>query len=188
MAMLVLGVLIWAGVHLFSSLAPQRRAAIIARLGKNRYKGIYSLLLLASLVLIVLGWRESSFVSVYQPPTWGRDLAIVLMLPAFLLIVSSDVPRNHLRRWLRHPMLLGATLWSIAHLLANGDARSIVLFGGIGLWALLEIVLINRRDGPRAEVPPASAVMTAVWLAAGTAVYLLLGWLHRWFAGVPVLF
>lgn len=186
MTMLIAGVFIWVAVHLFSGVAPRARAGIIARIGEGPYKGLYSLLILASLVLIVLGWRGSNFVSVYAPPAWGHSLAMASMLPALALIVAADIPGNHLRRWLRHPMLLGTALWSAAHLLANGDQRSVVLFGALGGWALLEIVLINRRDGPRPVPPPASSGRTALWVVASIAAYLLLGWLHRWFAGVAV--
>lgn len=186
MVWLIAGVILWMTVHLSSSVAPAARARAIERLGEGPYKGIYSLLLVASLVLIVVGWRSSEFIAIYTPPPWSRPVTIALMLPAFLLVVAADVPRNHLRQWLRHPMLTGAALWGAGHLLANGDARSLILFGGLGAWALLEMAFINRRDGPRVPPPVASTKMTLLWLATGTAVYLLLGWLHRWFAGVLI--
>lgn len=186
MAVLAAGVMIWAAVHFFTALAPDKRNALISRFGEGAYKSVYSLLIVFSVVLIILGWRNSSFVQLYAPPGWGRSAAMLLTLPALLLVVAADVPGNHVRQWIRHPMLLGLVTWAVAHLLANGDARSVILFGGLGSWALLEIFLINRRDGPRQAPAPARAVMTLIWVAAGLAVYFLLGWLHRWFAGVAL--
>ena len=185
MTMLVIGVLLFAGVHLSTSLAPSLRADMQKRLGENGYKGIYSLLLLGAIALIVFGWRGAVPQYLYNTSGPLQAPAFFILVVAFwLLVVSSRPSRVH--RLLRHPQLTGVGLWGVAHLLLNGDSRSLVLFGGMALWALLEMFAINRRDGARAkpQIPPLSAdvinlVITAVVLAV--VVYV-----HPWLSGMPV--
>jgi uncharacterized membrane protein len=119
---------------------------MVARLGSNPYRGLFTLVIVASLVLMVFGWRQIIPETLYSPPAWGRLAAAPLMLIAFVLFVASNMAGN-LKRWLRHPQLTGVATWAVAHLLANGEDRSVLLFGVMLVWALLAIVLINRRDG-----------------------------------------
>lgn len=186
MIWLALGVLVWSGVHLFPSLAAPTRSAWVERAGEGTYKGGFAFALVASLVLMVLGWRATPPVLVYSPPLWGPTAAIPLMALGLLLFVASGVPTN-IKRILRHPQLTGVATWSAAHLLSNGDDRSLVLFGGLGLWAILEMLFINRRDGawekpgavpPQAELRPLIATVVA---------FALLYFVHPYIAGVPVL-
>ncbi len=185
MTLLAIGILLFAGVHLIPSLAPAIKAGWRSRLGEGGYKGSFSLLLLAALALIVIGWRSSLPTLVYLPSPALHGPALVLLVAAFLLLVVSSRP-SRLRRLIRHPQLTGVTLWGIAHLLLNGDSRSLLLFGGISLWAIVEILAINRRDGAwhRPDVPPWRAELVNLVIAAvvtGVVVYV-----HPWLAGVPV--
>lgn len=147
MFLLTLGVLAWVTVHLFPSVAPGARSRLISLIGEGSYKLGFSLLIVAALILIVLGWRDTAPTQLYGPPAWGRMVTAVLMLIALILFVSASMSTN-IKHFIRHPQLTGVIVWAIAHLIANGDSRSLILFGGLGVWALVEMPLINRREGP----------------------------------------
>ena len=185
MTLLVLGVLLFAGLHLIKSLAPHLRAGLISKLGDGGYKGGFALLVLGSVALIVLGWRSSIPQYVYSPLPALQHLAMTIILLAFLLMVVSSRP-SRLRRVVRHPQLTGVVLWAGAHLLLNGDSRSLVLFGGLALWALVEIFAINRRDGVwiKDEAPGLGADM--VNLVIAVVVVAVLVFIHPWLAGVSI--
>lgn len=186
MVWLVLGVILWSGVHFLPVVGVGARKRLIDRLGEQPYKGLFALSLVAAIALMVLGWRSSGSVGVYAAPSWGAAAAIFLMGVALLLFVASGVPTN-LKRVLRHPQLTGFAIWAAAHLLANGDRRSLVLFGGLGLWAVLMMLLLNRRDG--AWQKPASLPMSAeVKPLVGTVVaFALLFFAHPYIAGVSLI-
>ncbi len=185
MTLLILGVALFAAVHLFPGIAPARKQALWDKLGEGGYKGLFSLSVLAALVLIVLGWRSATPQFIYLPVIALKPLGLGLVIVALLLFVVSGRP-SRLRRVLRHPQLTGVIVWAGAHLLLNGDSRSLVLFGGLGLWALLEILLINRRDGVwiKDEVPGWGTELAT--LGATAVVVGVLIFVHPWIAGVPV--
>lgn len=183
MSTLVAGVLLWCVVHLFPSLAPAARTRLVLRLGRKPYRGLFAGLIVAALGLIVIGWRNVTLVNVYAPPFYGGLLVPLLMFVSFYLLAAASAPGNAVRI-LRHPMLLGTVIWASAHLLANGDNRSIVLFGGFGLWALLEIILVNRREKSwrrPASVPFRKDLLT---LAASGVVFGVVLYLHGFLFGV----
>lgn len=180
---LIAGLAIFTSVHLLSSVVPGPVAALKDAIGANLFRGIYSVLVLTGLVLIVLGWRAAIPVVVYAPPTWGSHLALTLMFVAVYLFASSH-GRMSIRRIVRHPQLTAVLVWSVAHLLANGDIRSIVLFGTLGAWAAIEILLINFREDD--WVRPAKAPLKGelIGTAIAVVVYVVLIALHPYFAGV----
>jgi uncharacterized membrane protein len=193
MALLVLGLVLFLGTHAFT-MAREPRAALISRLGEGAYKGLYSLVSLAGVVLIVIGfgrYRAAGYIPVWDPPVWTRHLALLLVWPAFVMVVAAYVP-GRIKATLKHPMLAGVKVWAVAHLLANGDLGSILLFGGILVWAIAARVSVRRRDEVKDHAGPATfpagprndliavAVGTAIWLA-------FLFRLHTWLIGVPVL-
>ena len=183
MIWLVMGVLLWSVAHLFPAVAAPARADLAKRLGPP-YQGVFSLVILASIVLMVLGWRSAEPTHVYLPPTWGRVATNVLLVLALWLFVVSAMASN-VKRVLRHPQLTGLVTWSVAHLLSNGDARSLVLFGGLGVWAIVGMLAINRRDG--AWQKPDALPMSGEWkiVAIALAGFALLYLAHPYFAGVP---
>lgn len=186
MVMLSAGVLLWAVVHLVPGPGQTIRQKIIGAIGERPYKGVFSLALLLALALIVLGWRSTVPEPVYLPPAWGGAAAILLMPVAVLLFAASHA-RTRLKRVLRHPQLTSVVVWSAAHLLANGDNRSLLLFGGLGVWALLEIAVINSREGPWVK-PLAPPVANEIrLLAIALVVFAVLVYLHPRFAGVAAL-
>lgn len=186
MAFLILGMLLWIGIHLIPSVARPFRAQLIERLDEQKYQGVFALGILTSIALIVFGWRSATPSLVYAAPAWGRTAAIVLLYPALVLFIASGLPTN-IKRVLRHPQLSGVLVWSIGHLLANGDSRSLVLFGGMGAWALVAMTTINRRDGERArpEATPLSGDLKPV--LAGAVAYAILLFAHPYLSGVSVI-
>ncbi|MCB1702807.1 MAG: NnrU protein [Halioglobus sp.] len=185
MTLLVLGILAFAGLHLVKSLAPSLRTGLQRRLGENAYKGIFSLLVLASFAMIIFGWRSATPQFVYQPSPALHMPALVLIMLAFFLLAISSRP-SRLRRLVRHPQLSGVALWGIAHLLLNGDSRALVLFGGMATWAVVEILAINRRDGAWQKMQAPSLGTDLVNVVITVVVVALFVFLHPWLAGVPV--
>jgi uncharacterized membrane protein len=183
MTLIWLGLIVWCAVHAMPSVAPEVRGALMSRLGANGYKIAFALAIVLSVLLMVLGWRSADVTIAYDPPVWGRHLAMLLMLLAFMLFAFSH-GKSNLKRWVRHPQLTAVVLWAIAHLLANGDNRAVVTFGVLGLWALVEMVLISRRDGaPALPAPrPWSAELRPVVIGAVVFVAFLL--IHPYLFGV----
>ncbi len=136
---------------------------------------------------MVIGWRSTTPEFVYLPPGWGRPVTIVLMLISVMLFVAANYP-TRIKRFIRHPQLTGLVTWSIGHLLSNGDSRSLVLFGGLGLWALIEMLLINRREGGWVKPDAPALSIEAKGLVISVIVFLALVFLHPYYAGVsPIL-
>ena len=184
MTLLILGVILWSAVHLFRGLAPAPRDRLAAA-HETRYKSVFSLLVIGSLVLIVFGWRAAEPSFVYTEPDWGRVVNMALMLVALILFFSGRVKTN-IKRVIRHPQLTGVLLWSVGHLLSNGDSRSVFLFAALGLWAVIEIVLINRRVGPWQKPDPVPVGRDLVPVVIGAVAYGILGWAHPYFTGVSI--
>jgi len=152
MIRLAIGVLLWSLVHFFPALAPDLKKSMVNRYGEYAYKGVFTLFMIISLYMIISGWGSMTptepevLNAIYTAPEWGAKAAAVLVLVGFILFLAP-YPPNNFKRMLRHPQLFGFACWGLGHLLAVGTARSIVLFGGLTLWALIEIFLINKRDG-----------------------------------------
>lgn len=196
MAYLVLGLVLFLGVHCLSIFSPEGRNRLVARLGERAFKGAYSLLSIAGFVLIVWGYglsREAP-VFLYAMPSGFRHLAALLMLPVFVLLFSAYLP-GRIQRAAKHPMLLAVKLWAFAHLLAQsvtgGTLADVLLFGGFLAWAVADRISLKRRAaaGGLRPVPalPASKANDAMALAAGIVVYLaFVFWLHAaWFGVRP---
>ena len=183
MSLLIAGLLIFSVVHLLPAVSPGIRSQLVAKLGENAYRGVYSVVIVASLVIIVFGWRAATPAGLYAPPFGGGPVISALVFFAFVLFVTSKARSNY-RRFVRHPQMLAVILWSVAHLLVNGDSRSVVLFGGLGIWAVVEIVLCNKRDGEwrKPDVVPFSADMI-VAVIAGVA-FAATFYLHKALFGV----
>ena len=172
MLWLILGLLIFLGVHSVRIVADDWRNRAIARVGEGPWKGAYSLLSLAGLALIVAGYAEARLqpVPVWAPPAWTRHAAALLSLPAFVLLVAAYVPGNHFKARLDHPMLLAVIAWALAHLLSNGFLADLLLFGGFLLWAMLAYGAARRRGGLPPSTTP-SLARDVVVLVAGVAAW-----------------
>ena len=182
MMKLVLGVLLWSITHLAPAVLPGLKGKAVARLGENGYKGIFTLLMVVAIYLVISGWKATVPESVYLPPAWGRHLTALVVLVAFVLFFAP-YPPNNIKRLLRHPQLTGVALWGIGHLLANGESRSIVLFGGMALWAITEMLFINRRDGAWDRPARVPARGDALLIAGGIVAYAVVAAAHQWLFG-----
>lgn len=184
MTSLIIGLLLWSGTHLAPGLVPGLKQAAVRRLGENGYKGVFTLLMVAAIYLVISGWKSAMPEIVYLPPTWGRHATALLVLIAFILFFAP-YPPNNLKRLLRHPQLTGVAVWGIGHLLANGESRSIVLFGGMTIWAIAEILVINRRDGARERPEPVPAKNDFTLAGGGIVAYVVVVAAHQWLFGFP---
>jgi uncharacterized membrane protein len=146
MTLLIAGVVLWSVAHLFPALAPSARANLAGKLGAGPYKGLFALDIILALALIIFGWKAATPTAIYAPPLYGSPIPSALLFIAILLFVMARAP-NNLKRYIRHPQLSGVFLWGISHLLTNGDSRSVVLFGGLAFWSLLEMIFVSKRDG-----------------------------------------
>ena len=183
MSLLIAGLLVFTVVHLIPAASPATRAGLLEKLGEGPYRGLFSVIVLAALVLIIFGWKAATPSHVYAPPVGGGPLISALVFFAFVMFVTSKARTNY-KRIVRHPQMIAVILWYVAHLLVTGDSRSVVLFGGLGIWAIFEIVLCNKRDGEwnKPDVMPFSAdLMVAVIAGVAFAAFFFL---HKLLFGV----
>lgn len=188
MGVLLLGLVLFLGVHSTRIVAEGWRSRMVARLGEGPWKGLYSLLALVGFVLVVWGYglARQQPVVLWTPPRGMAHLAALLTVPAFILLVAAYVPRNAIRARLHHPMVLGVKLWALAHLLANGTLADVVLFGAFLLWAIFDFRAARRR-APQAGTSPAgsSGVATGLTVVVGLAAWAAFAfWAHAWLIGV----
>lgn len=179
MTFLILGLLLWWAGHFFKRALPDLRA----RLG-GAGKGTVAAVVLTGVVLMIVGYRATDFVPVYDPPAWGRHVNNLLMLIAVILFGTGS-SKSSLRRHVRHPMLTGMLLWAVAHLMANGDLASVVLFGGLGVWAVAEMLVINAREPVYHRWEGGSIGGTVRLLVISAVVYLVIGAIHAWLGYWP---
>ena len=190
MLMLISGLLLWSIIHLFPSLAPEKRQAVIDKRGEKAYKAAFAICILAGLALIVFGWRSMTMIAAYREflyvaPIGVMHFAKLVVLIAFIIFGASNYP-SRIRQYIRHPQLTGVFIWACAHLVMNGDVRSVVLFGGMALWSLLSIILINRRDGEyvKPEVPGWGREIRG--LVISIIIFGVVTAIHPYIAGMPV--
>ncbi|MFN4172900.1 MAG: NnrU family protein [Pseudorhodobacter sp.] len=179
MVVLILGVALWAGAHLFKRLAPARRAAM----GEGG-KGLITVLLLASVVLMIVGYRGADFVPFWSSPPFLTHLNNLLMVLAFYLYAASGL-KTAITRKVRHPQLTAVKIWAVAHLLVNGDLASLILFGGLLAWAVVSVIRINKAQ--RAWTPPAPAPVAkeAIAVVATLVVVVVVMLIHNWLGVQP---
>jgi uncharacterized membrane protein len=182
MIKLVLGVSLWSVIHFIPAIAVDFRKNLIARIGENPYKGLFAVLMVLAIYLVISGWRATIPVNLYLPPLWGRHATALLVLVGFILFLAPYHASN-LKRVLRHPQLTGVILWGIGHLLANGETRSIVLFGGLATWAVIEILLLNRRDGAWTKPDPVPVRKDIALVVAGCLFFTVVAFSHLWLFG-----
>ena len=182
MIWLILGVAIWWGAHFFKRIAPDARA----KMG-DPGKGVIALLLVVSVVLMVIGYRQADGAFF-----WGRSSALVginnlLMIAAFYFFGASAA--KPAKVWLgtkvRHPQLTGFSIWAFAHILVNGDVPSFILFGGLLAWALVEMAVINKAEGPWTPPPQAPRKKEITLIVVTVVLFSLTSAVHYWL-GYPV--
>jgi uncharacterized membrane protein len=188
MTLLLLGLVLFFGAHAFT-MARGPRAALVARYGEGAYKGLYSVVALLGLVLIAWGYgqyRASGYIPVWSPPVWLRHLSTLLLLPVFPLLFSAYAT-GFVKARLKHPMILAVKTWALAHLLANGDLGSILLFGAFLVWAVVAFMSMRRRPEGNAVAFVPNPGQDAAAILGGLIVYVaMIAGLHRWLIGVGV--
>ncbi len=185
MTIFILGIALFFGTHLWTALARKGRDGMIAKLGAGPYKGLYSLAALAGFALIIVGWRSADATVLYTAPDWMRHVTYLLMLIALVLLAAAYLPKGRIAAAAKHPMLAGVKIWAFAHLLVNGDVRSVILFGSFLAFAILDRILVKKRGEPTQAAGPVTndAIAVAVGAAVWAAIFFVL---HPYIAGVTL--
>ena len=189
MLVLILGLVLFLGIHSVRIFAADFRLTQIASGGEQRWKGIYSVISLLGFVLIVWGFAlaRPDAALLYEPPVWMKHINALLMLLSLIALAASSFPAGRIKAILKHPMLVGVKLWAVGHLLANGDLASVLLFGSFLAWAVLDRISVKRRGdmGTTVAGPIANDIAPVL---VGLVIYGLLIWkAHSWLFGVSPL-
>jgi uncharacterized membrane protein len=174
MALLVLGLLLFLGVHSTRIFADEWRTGMIRRLGPGAWKGLYSVLSILGFVLIVIGFRQARQESLvlWTSPGWMRHVTALLMILAMVLFFAAYIPGNWFKARFHHPQVLGVKTWAVAHLLSVGVLADVVLFGAFLAWAVLDFISARRRDrANQTQYAPANPIGTTVALATGLVAW-----------------
>lgn len=188
MTLLILGLVLFLGVHSTRIVAEGWRGRFIAQRGANAWKGLYTVLSIAGFALILWGYGQARQqpVVLWASPTWTRHLAALLTVPAFVFLVAAYVPGNAIKARLKHPMVLGVKVWALAHLLANNTLADLLLFGGFLVWAVFSFRAARGRDRAQGIVyAPGRAGPTLIAVAVGLAAWAFFAfWAHAAWIGV----
>lgn len=188
MTILVVGLIVFLGVHSVRIFAEGFRARTIARIGPNAWKGVYTVISLTGFALIVWGYglsrAEGGFL--WHPPRWTFHVTALLMLVSFILLVAAYVPGNGIKARVGHPMVAGVKVWAFAHLLSNGRVGDVVLFGAFMVWAILNFSAARRRDRAAGTTYASrGAGRTVAAVVVGVVAYLAFALAaHKWLIGV----
>jgi uncharacterized membrane protein len=188
MTLLILGLIVFLGVHSVRMLAPSWRELQVGRVGLLPWKAAYTFFSLLGLGLLAYGYGQARLdpVVLWLPPVWTRHAAALLMLAAFICLAAAYVPGNWLKAKVGHPMLAAVKLWAFAHLLSNGNLADLVLFGTFLLWAILQFRVSRRRDKASGRIYPRLSLnrdLLVLFLGvAGTGIFAL--FLHQMLIGV----
>jgi uncharacterized membrane protein len=183
MALLIAGLCIFFGIHLVPAL-PQARMALVTRRGENGYKAMFSIASAVGLVLIVAGFAYSDdHARLFAPVPAARAIAPYAMVVSFILFAAANM-RGHLRRIVKHPMLIGLLIWSTVHLFANGDRTGTVLFGAFLAYAVVDLASAIGRGATKSFEPVVKHDVIAI--GGGIVVALVVMTFHRLLFGVPV--
>lgn len=185
MIWLILGIIIFLGIHSVRMVAPGWRDQQLETRGENGWKGIYSLVSAVGLGLIIWGFMQArpDAAFFYEPPAFMRHIAYALIWIAFVALAASSFPAGKIKAMLKHPMITGVKVWAFAHLLVNGDLASIILFGSFLAWTVWNRIAVKRRGDP---TPAAGPVINDVKsVVAGTVIYVIFAfWAHEWLIGI----
>lgn len=174
MAILVLGLILFLGIHSTRIFAEGWRTSMVARMGPLGWKGLYSTVSIIGFIVLVYGYRvaRQETLMLWTPPSWMRHVTALLMVFSFILLAAAYVPHNSIKARLHHPMVLGVKVWAFAHLLSVGALAPVVLYVAFLLWAVLSFRAARQRDRANHTVyPPGTAVWTALTIAAGLVAW-----------------
>jgi len=185
MLLLIIGLLIWSSLHFVPAIAIAQRTQLMSTYGEIKYKIIYSILVFVSIALMVFGWRSIEPTFIYMPFESSPVITVLIMFITVILFFVARLKSN-LKRIIRHPQLTAVILWSVAHLLSNGDSRSLILFGTLGIWAIAEIILINRREGGWIKPEPIPIKSELKVAAIGIGMFTVFLFAHPYLSGVSL--
>ncbi len=188
MSALILGLLMFLGMHSARIVAEGWRTQVIAQRGPGAWKGLYTVVSLVGLGLVIWGYGQARLAPVvlWAAPVWTRHLAALLVLVALVLLAAAQVPGNGIKARLHHPMVLGVKVWALAHLLANNTLADLLLFGSFLVWAVLDFRSSRQRDRAAGTVyPPGTAGRTVAAVVLGVLLWVVLAFgAHQWLFGV----
>lgn len=179
MPLLILGLILWTVAHYFKRLAPDLRASL-----GNAGKGIIAILIVASIVAMVYGYKWAPFINVWYPPTFMVHINNLLMLIAFF-VYGMSATTGRLRGKMRHPQLTAVKIWAVAHLLVNGDLASVILFGGLLVWAVGSVILINRAEPDWQRPAPGPAKKDVILVVITLVMFSVVAAIHVWLGVWP---
>ena len=182
MNLLILGIIIFFSIHLVPILPIKN--ILINRLGENKYKGLFSLIALVGLLIIIYGFSRADFYPIWDPLPYSKEIALALMPISMILLAAANIQTN-IKKFIKHPMLIGILIWSFVHLIANGDLRSIILFGSFGLYALIDIFFSKKVLTTNIEVKYTLSKDIMV-IIIGLVAYLIIVYYHQFIAGVTI--
>ncbi len=186
MSLYLIGLFVFFAAHFAIAIARPLRQRIIDKIGEGPYKGLYALTSAVGLALIIFGWPKADVSLIYAAPAWGRHVAFLLMWIALILLVSAYAPAGRIAAAVKHPMLAGVKIWAFAHLLANGEVRSVLLFGLFLAFGVVDRISVKKRGAPTR--PAGGAMNDVIAIGVGTGVYLaILFVLHPYIAGVALI-
>jgi uncharacterized membrane protein len=188
MLWLIAGLVVFLGIHSTRVFAPRLRENFIAARGAGAWKGLYTLLSIGGFVLLIYGYGQARFdnVFLYSSPKWTTHVQILLMIPAMILLVASQLPTGRIKKTVKNPQLIGVKIWAIGHLLVNGDLASWLLFGGFLAWAVILVINTNKRNQSFPDKTSAMGDILSIVIGLGVWA-LFMFWLHEWLIGVPVI-
>ena len=191
MALLILGIVLFLGIHLIRVVAPGLRTSLIASLGESGWKIAYSVASIVTLAILIYGFGQArDMTPIWSPPFWMSHITILLMLFAMICLVASLLPAGHIAVRTKHPMVLSVKIWALAHLLSNGDGAAILLFAAFLAWGVILRISLKRREraGEITLRPFVSAKYDLYAIIIGVIVWALIIWkLHAWIIGVSPL-
>lgn len=192
MAVLVVGIILFLGLHLLRVFAPGFRQSMVDRMGASTWRGVYSVLSILTLILLIYGFSIARYQTtvLYSPPVWVAHITITLMLIALICLAASLLPAGHIATKTKHPMVLSVKIWAFAHLLANGDSASVLLFGAFLAWGVVLRISLKRRQRAGALVlrPFVSSRNDLYAVILGFIAWGAILWrLHEWLIGVSPL-
>jgi uncharacterized membrane protein len=189
MVYLILGLVLFLGIHSVEIVSPGLRANAIARMGERPWKALYALISIIGFILIVWGYGQARQdpILLYAPPIWMRHLSALIMLPVFPLLLAAYMP-GRIKTALKHPMLAAVKFWALAHLLSNGMLADVLLFGSFLAWAVADRISFKRRVVRPIHTAPPSKMNDVIAVVAGLAIYVVFVlWLHLRLIGVSPL-
>jgi uncharacterized membrane protein len=192
MALLVVGIVLFLGVHLIRIVAPGFRQSMVDRMGASAWRGVYSLASIVSLIILIYGFGVARYETtvLYTPPVWMAHITLTLMLLSMICLVASLLPAGHIATRTKHPMVLSVKIWAFAHLLANGDSASVLLFAAFLAWGVVLRIALKRREraGELTLRPFVSARYDLYAVLIGLVAWAaILFKLHEWIIGVSPL-